>query len=111
MRLSFKSDRVLAVVAHPDDAELLCAGTLARAKSEGAAIGICVLCRGDKGKASDSGRNAAVTRRKEMVASARLIGSELFAGNVPDGTVMDDVRTRRLLIEIFRRFKPTLVLA
>ena len=34
MRLTFSQDRILAVMAHPDDAELLCAGTLARAKSD-----------------------------------------------------------------------------
>ena len=45
MRLDFAGERVMAVVAHPDDAELLCAGTLARARSEGAAIAICVMCR------------------------------------------------------------------
>src|SRR6476646_5695065 len=49
MKLDFTDERVLAVVAHPDDAELLCAGTLARAKADGAAIAICILCRGDKG--------------------------------------------------------------
>ena len=37
------NDRVLAVMAHPDDAELLCAGTLARAKADGATIGIVVF--------------------------------------------------------------------
>ena len=35
MRLDFSGERVLAVVAHPDDAELLCAGTLARARRDG----------------------------------------------------------------------------
>ena len=50
MKLNFQNERVLAVVAHPDDAELLCAGTLARARNDGAEIGICVLCRGDKGQ-------------------------------------------------------------
>ena len=41
MRLNFSDERVLAVVAHPDDAELLCAGTLARARADGAQVGIC----------------------------------------------------------------------
>ena len=35
MRLDFTGVRILAVVAHPDDAELLCAGTLARARADG----------------------------------------------------------------------------
>jgi len=111
MRFSFKGERVLAVVAHPDDADLLCAGTLARAKADGAAVAICVLCQGDKGKSSGKQRNIAAQRRKEMSASASLLGGQLFTANVPDGSLADDLRTRRVLVEIFRRFKPTLVLA
>ena len=38
MRMDFSGQRLLAVVAHPDDAELLCAGTLARAIRDGATI-------------------------------------------------------------------------
>jgi len=37
MRLNFAGERLLGVVAHPDDAEMLCAGTLARAKATTAA--------------------------------------------------------------------------
>jgi len=48
--IEFLPERVLSVVAHPDDAELFCAGTLARAQADGAEIALCVLCRGDKGQ-------------------------------------------------------------
>ena len=111
MKLNFKGERVLAVVAHPDDAELLCAGTLARAKRDGAAIGMCVLCRGDKGQSSEPVANLAVLRRKEMRASTELLGAELFLGDEPDGTLADSSAQRLKLVEIFRRFKPTLVVA
>jgi len=111
MKLSFKNDRVLAVVAHPDDAELLCAGTLARVQSEDAAVAICVLCRGDKGQASKKIANLAAERRKEMAASAKLLGAQIFLANNPDGTLMDTPASRSKLIEIYRKFKPTLVLA
>src|SRR5687767_13926637 len=80
MKLDFSGDRVLAVVAHPDDAELLCAGTLARAKQAGAAIGICVLCQGDKGQPNKPIKNLAGVRRKEMQAAAAISGAELFLG-------------------------------
>src|ERR1700759_1302487 len=108
MRLSFKDEWVMAVVAHPDDAELLCAGTLARAKADGARIAICVMCLGDKGIPSRGAAQIVVTRRKERVASAKLLGAEPFSAKIPDGTLTDDVQTRRLLIEILRQFKPTL---
>jgi LmbE family N-acetylglucosaminyl deacetylase len=111
MKLSFANERVLAVVAHPDDAELLCAGTLARARAEGAAIGICVLCRGDKGQPAKPIPNLAGVRRREMAAAARLLGAELFCAGVSDANLSDAGVTRQKLIAIFRQFRPTLVLA
>jgi LmbE family N-acetylglucosaminyl deacetylase len=111
MNFSFSADRLLAVVAHPDDAELLCAGTLARAKSERAAVAICVLCKGDKGQPAKPVKNLAAVRRREMKAAAALLGAELFFGENADGTLADSFQTRLALDEVFRRFKPTLVLA
>lgn len=111
MKLNFHHDRVLAVVAHPDDAELLCAGSLARARADGAAIGICVLCRGDKGQPSQPIKNLAAVRRREMQAAARLLGAELFCGDFPDAELADGTSQRLKLVEVFRRFRPTLVLA
>lgn len=111
MRLSFADERVLAVVAHPDDAELLCAGTLARARTDGALIGVAVLCLGDKGQPPQPIPRLAAVRRGEMTAAARLLGAELFWGRVPDGTLADDRPARLRLTEIYRRFRPTLVLA
>ena len=110
MKLDFTHDRLLAVVAHPDDAELLCAGTLARAKKDGATIGICVLCSGDKGRGNKPVKNLATTRRKEMAASARLLGADLITLAQPDAALQDTPALRLRLCEIFRRFKPTLVL-
>ena len=111
MKLDFRNERVLGVVAHPDDAELFCAGTLARAKRDGAAIAICVLCQGDKGQSSEPVKNLAGIRRKEMVARCEVLGAELFMGEAPDGTLADAPGQRLKLLETFRRFKPTLVLA
>lgn len=111
MKLDFSTDRLIAVVAHPDDAELLCAGTLARARSEGAAIGICVLCKGDKGQPAKPINNLAAVRRREMAAAARALGAQLFSGAAPDGTLSDSAPQRLFLTEIFRRFRPTLILA
>lgn len=111
MTISFKDDRVLAVVAHPDDAELLCAGTLARARADGAETGICVLCQGDKGQPSTAIKNLAAKRRQEMIDSGQLLSAKIFFGEVPDGTLSDSVTFRMALVEIFRQFRPTLVLA
>jgi N-acetylglucosamine malate deacetylase 1 len=109
--VSFENDRVLAVVAHPDDAELLCAGTLARAKEDGADIAICVMCQGDRGQPAKPIPNLATKRRKEMLEAAKLLGAKIFFGGFSDGTLADTTQSRGTLIEIFRRFNPTLVLA
>lgn len=110
-RFSFTTARVLAVVAHPDDAELLCAGTLARAAADGAVIGICVLCQGDKGQTDPPTSNLKELRRTEMQRSADLLGAELHHADVPDGQLFDDLPTRMTLINILRAFRPTLVLS
>jgi LmbE family N-acetylglucosaminyl deacetylase len=111
MKLNFSGNRVLAVVAHPDDAELLCAGTLARAKADGAKISVCVLCNGDKGQPSKPVKNLAAVRKKEMEAASRILGAEIFFGGISDATLTDDKRTRELVTEILRQFRPTLVMA
>lgn len=111
MKLRFDHERMLAVVAHPDDAELLCAGTLARAKADGAAIAICVLCRGNKGQPDRPIRNLAAIRRREMQAAAALLGAELFLAGFGDGELQDGMPARRRLLDLLRHFKPTLVLA
>jgi LmbE family N-acetylglucosaminyl deacetylase len=40
-----------------------------------------------------------------------LLGAKLFTAGIPDGTLADNIQTRRIVIEIFRQFKPTLTLA
>ena len=111
MRIDFSGERVLAVVAHPDDAEYLCAGTLARAKCDGAEIGICVLCQGDRGQPATPIPNLAAVRRREMAAAAKLLGAVLLRGELGDGQLVDNPAQRKKLIQLYRRFQPTLVLA
>jgi LmbE family N-acetylglucosaminyl deacetylase len=111
MKLSFSGERVLAVMAHPDDAELLCAGTLARARKEGAQVGICVLCRGDKGAPSQAIRNLSAVRKREVMAAAKLLSAKVYFGDQPDGTLEDGPGNRRMLLDIYRRFQPTVILS
>ena len=111
MRLNFADERILAVVAHPDDAELLCAGTLARARKNGATVAVCVMCQGDKGQPATPIPNLPDVRREEARAAAKLLGAELLTGEFPDGELADTTEARRKMIAIYRQFSPTLVLA
>lgn len=111
MEFRFTDERVLALVAHPDDAELLCAGTLARARRDGAAVGVCILCRGDKGQPAERMPNLAAVRRREAAAAARLLEAKLYHVGFGDGALFDGPAQRRKVIDVFRAFRPTLVLA
>jgi LmbE family N-acetylglucosaminyl deacetylase len=111
MKLQFQGQRILAVVAHADDVELLCAGTLARAQSDGAVVGMCTLCRGDKGGAMGGPDERSECRRREFYAAAEVLGAEAFFGDVPDGELFDSVPVRHALVKIYRQFSPTIILA
>jgi len=113
MKLNFTAERILAVMAHPDDAELLCAGTLARARADGAVVGLCSLCRGDKGtgRRGQSPGDLSEIRRGEFRAAAEQLGADVFCGGIDDGDLANTPEHRRVLVEIYRRFGPTLVLA
>jgi len=111
MMIDFTDERLLAVVAHPDDAELLCAGTLARAHAVGAPIAIAVCCQGDRGQPENPIPDLGKARKREMNAAAKLLGAKAHHVGVSDGQLVDDPATRRKVIEAVRKFKPTLVLA
>jgi LmbE family N-acetylglucosaminyl deacetylase len=111
MRLNFADERILAVVAHPDDAELLCAGTLARARKNGATIAVCVMCKGDKGQPATPIPNLSDVRREEARAAAKLVGADLLTGEFADGELADTTEARRKMIAVYRQFQPTLVIA
>ncbi|MCX7826245.1 MAG: PIG-L family deacetylase, partial [Verrucomicrobiae bacterium] len=105
-----RGQRLLAVGAHPDDIELLCAGTLARAQRDGVRVWLCVICNGDKGQPKEPVADLGAVRHREMQAAARVLGAPLIWLNVPDGELFEDMRTRRLLIEAFRQSRPDVVI-
>ncbi len=110
-RFNFAGEHVMAVVAHPDDAELLCAGTLARAFEDGAKIAVAVMCRGDKGQPSKKIKDLGAVRRREAAKAAKLLGASFYWLGFDDGELADEKPTRRKLVETYRKFKATLVLA
>lgn len=104
--------RVMAIGAHPDDLEILCAGTLARYAAEGHAVTMCHVARGDRGSYEHSREEIATIRDKEARSAAELIGAQYLALDVPDGEVnASDPRQRELVVEAVRVARPDVVLA
>ena len=97
---------LLAIMAHPDDAELLCGGTLARAADQGHRTGIVDLSRGELGS-----RGTPELRAQEAAAAARVLGvAERANAGLPDGHLANTDASRRVVVELIRRFRPRVVL-
>ncbi len=70
------ADVVLSVLAHPDDAEFLCAGTLLRlGREHGWQVHIASMTPGDCGSAELGPEEIARIRRQEGARAAALIGA------------------------------------
>lgn len=102
--------RILAVGAHPDDIEILCAGTLARYASDGAQVTMCIATDGAAGHRDIPPAELAAIREREARTSADVIGADLIWLGLPDELVFDDEPTRLVFVDAVRRARPDLIL-
>ena len=103
---------VLAVYAHPDDADVACGGTLARWAKGGAAVHLIVCTDGGKGTFDPEVTPAdlAARRAAELEASSALIGLQSVTNlGYPDGGLADSDELRGTLVEWVRRLRPDVV--
>lgn len=96
---------ILAVGAHPDDVELCCGGTLAKARLLGRRIGIVDLTRGELGT-----RGNASIRAQEAAEAARILGARRVNLGLPDGGIALSRRNLLNLIRVFRMHRPSILL-
>ncbi|MEZ4680467.1 MAG: PIG-L family deacetylase [Caldilineaceae bacterium] len=84
--VAYTPQRAMVIVAHPDDIEFSCAGTVARWVKEGAAVSYVLVTSGDVGIAdlSLSREEAMAIREKEQQAAADAIGVQevIFCASV-----------------------------
>lgn len=103
----------MVIVAHPDDIEFSCAGTVARWVQAGAEV-IYVLCTsGDVGIAEPgmTKEKAAQIREAEQTAAAEVVGvKEVVYLREPDGMLQNTLALRKKLVREIRRFKPEVVI-
>lgn len=106
MSASAKLD-VLAVGAHPDDAELGCGGTLALLVEQGHRAGILHLTSGERGT-----RGTVEQRRAEARRAGELLGVEVVEFlDTGDGGLRTGEAEEDAVIGVLRRLRPELVLA
>ncbi|HZQ59413.1 MAG TPA: PIG-L deacetylase family protein [Acidimicrobiales bacterium] len=103
---------VLAVYAHPDDAEVACGGTLARWATGGARVQLVIACRGDKGTLEEGSDpdDIARLRAEEVAAGAAALGIDGYEMlGYPDGELDDGPELRGRLVATIRRVRPDAV--
>lgn len=96
---------VLAIMAHPDDAELLCGGSLARSVDLGERVGVVDLTAGESGSRGTAGQRA-----REAEAAAAILGLvERRTAGLEDAGIRNTPDTRRAVVELVRELRPRVV--
>ena len=112
MSLFYIPESAMAIVAHPDDIEFSCSGTMARWARAGARICYVLCTSGDVGIAEPGMTRARATeiREAEARAAAEIAGvKDVVFLREPDGLLVPTLDLRKKLVREIRRFKPEVV--
>jgi len=105
--------RALCIVAHPDDIEFYCGGTVFKLNGRGVAVAFLLATSGDKGTSDPavSSTTLAKTREAEQVAAARILGVEdVEFLRHPDAELVESLALRGEFVAAIRRTRPDLLL-
>lgn len=100
---------VLGLFAHPDDAEIVCAGTLSLFKKFGWSVHIATMTPGDKGSCTLTNKEIAKIRRQEATNSAKLLDATYHCLECDDVYVLYDRETINKATALLRKVRPTIV--
>ncbi len=105
--------RALVVMAHPDDIEFTCGGTVAQLSDDGWHVTFCLVTSGDKGTKDPmlGPADLGALREAEQEAAASELGIQrcIFL-RVPDGHVEDGSEFRGRLVRVLREVRPELMI-
>lgn len=105
--------RVLVVMAHPDDAEFGCGGTIAAWAAAGKEIDYVLCTSGDKGSSdlSISTYQLAQQRRQEQINAAQALGArDVTFLDYVDGVLQNTLQLRRDIVRQIRRHRPDTII-
>jgi len=100
---------VLGIFTHPDDAEMVCAGTLSLFKKAGWEVHIATMATGDKGTAEYSRKEISLIRKKEAANAAEIIGATFHCLEFEDVYVLYDRETINRTTGLIRSIHPSVV--
>jgi len=102
---------VLAVMAHPDDIEITCAGTLILLKRAGWGVHLATMTAGDLGSMTLPREEISRVRRREAEKSAELLGATYTCLGFEDLTIVYDPESKRRVSAYLRELRPDLVIS
>lgn len=109
--MSLAKKCAVAILAHPDDAEFLCAGTLIRLNREfGWSIHIATMTAGDCGSAEHTPDEIAAIRRTEGAAAATTIGASYTCLEERDLRVIYNEIVLEKVVRYLNQIRPQLIL-
>src|SRR4030042_5596197 len=106
-------ESAMAIVAHPDDIEYSCAGTLARWAKAGAHITYVLCTSGDVGidEPGMTREKATQIREAESLEAARIAGvKEVIFLREPDGLLQPPLELRKKIVREIRKYRPEVIL-
>jgi LmbE family N-acetylglucosaminyl deacetylase len=100
---------VMGIFAHPDDAELVCAGTLSLLRKSGWDVHIVTLAPGDKGTAELSREEISRIRKTEAANAASIINASYHCLEFEDLYIMYDRESINRTTGMIRSVSPSIV--
>lgn len=102
--------RILAVMPHPDDIEILCAGTLLRLVEQGWELHVATMTPGDKGSAVLAREEIAAIRREEARRAGEVLGAQSYTClEFEDLSICFDNPSRLKVASLLRQVNPSLI--
>lgn len=104
--------RILVILAHPDDPEFFCGGTVARWTLAGHRVSYCLLTCGEKGTKDRSLTTESLCslRQEEQRAAAALLGvHDVRFLDHPDGYLVPDLNLRKEITRVIRQEQPDIL--
>jgi LmbE family N-acetylglucosaminyl deacetylase len=105
---------ILVVLAHPDDPEFFCGGTLSKWTQDGNTVQYCLITNGNKGSDDPNitPEELARLREVEQKKAASIIGVHHIENlGYDDGTLMADLKVRKDVVRVIRRLKPDILVS
>ncbi len=108
------AQRVMVIVAHPDDAEIQCGGVTARLAARGATVSYVLCTSGNRGSSdpTETAERLAALREEEQRAAAAVLGVTrvTFLGHDDGDLAFVAPRLREELVRLIRQERPDVII-